>query len=200
MTDRRETAALMKASMSRYLRLTDDEFDIFFQRFYYRQLARKATWFRPGDPCQEIVFVIKGCLRYFYIHQEEERTGQFFFEGAWFTDYESWLLRQPSAIGCDALEDTELMVIAFSDLEKLYDSYPHFERIGRLMAENTIMGISRRNRSLLSDSPEEAYLRLMKERPKVLARVPQHLIASYLGIEPESLSRIRKKIASRDKA
>jgi hypothetical protein len=82
----------------------------------------------------------------------------------------------------------------FRDLERLYEENPKFERVGRVMAENTIIRIRNRNLSLLNDSPEERYLQLLKDRPKVIERVPQNIIASYLGIEPETLSRIRKKI------
>jgi CRP-like cAMP-binding protein len=126
-----------------------------------------------------------------------ERTGQFFFENSWYTDYESWLTRQPAAVSVEALEPTELMVIAFRDLERLYETNSKFERVGRLMAENTIIRIRNRNLSLLNDTPEERYLQLLKERPKVIERVPQNIIASFLGIEPETLSRIRKKITNK---
>ncbi len=81
------------------------------------------------------------------------------------------------------------------DLQKLYTDLPKFERFGRVLAENVVIGSQRRTASLLFDSPEERYLKLIAERPKVVERIPLHHIASYLGIKPESLSRIRKRLA-----
>ncbi len=153
-----------------------------------------------GEFCTEVIFVIKGCLRYYHAQQGVERSLEFIFEDYWFTDLESWLLKRPSANGVDALEDSEVMVIPFRDLQVLYDKNPKCERIGRLIAEKTIIEISNNYNSLLSNSPAERYQKMLLEKPQLIDRVPQHLIASYLGIEPESLSRIRKKIASQEPA
>ena len=95
----------------------------------------------------------------------------------------------------EAMEPTQLLVISFRDLERLYEEQPKWERVGRLMAESKIIEIKKKNLSLLNDSPEQRYVRLLKERPEVIHRVPQHLIASYLAIEPETLSPIRKKLS-----
>jgi len=148
-----------------------------------------------GDFCTDIAFIVKGCIRTYYTKNNQERTAQFFFENAWYTDYGSWLTRQPVMAGVEALEPTEMLLLPFRELERLYDQHPKFERMGRLFAENTIVKMRNRNLSLLNDSPEERYLQLLKERPKVVTRVPQNIIASFLGIEPETLSRIRKKIS-----
>jgi CRP-like cAMP-binding protein len=187
----------LKASISRFINLSEEECLQFAQLFYMREVKKKAYWFPSGTVCTEIAFIVKGCMRTYIEKNEVERTSQFFFENSWYTDYESWLTKQPSMVGVEAIESTELLIIPFRELERLYNETPKYERLGRLMAENTIIGIRNRNVSLLNDSPEEAYLKLMKERPKVISRVPQHLIASYLGIEPETLSRIRKKIAQK---
>lgn len=188
---------LLKSNISRFITMSNAECEYVAQFFYPKTLNKKEHLLNIGEVCTEVAFISKGCLRYYYANDGTERTGQFFFENSWMTDYESWLTKQPSPIGIDAVEKTELMVISFKNLESLYDTMPKFERLGRLMAENTIIGIRKRNLSLLNDSPEERYLKLLKERPKVMARIPQHMIASFLGIEPESLSRIRKKISEK---
>jgi CRP-like cAMP-binding protein len=185
---------MLKESISRFISLTDDECMDLCQLFYPATLKKKEHWKQCGDICTEIAFVVKGCIRTYYTKNDAERTGQFFFENSWYTDYESWLTRQPVNLGVEALEHTELLLIPFRQLERLYEQNPKFERVGRVMAENTIIGIRNRNLSLLNDSPEERYLELLKNRPKVIARIPQHIIASFLGIEPETLSRIRRKI------
>jgi CRP-like cAMP-binding protein len=194
MTQRDQANKMLKASISRFLSFTDDECTRAASLFQQSQLARKEHWLLPGNVCSRIAFIVKGCLRCYYTNDGRERTGQFFFEGDWFTDYESYLTRRPSIVGADAVEPTELLVISIHDLEHLYELHPKFERLGRLIAENMVISIRRRNISLLSDSPEESYLRLLKEWPGIIARIPQHMIASFLGIKPESLSRIRKKI------
>lgn len=194
LTSRDQSHEMLKASIDRFITLTDDECCQLAHLFYPLKLDKRETWIREGDMFTDIAFVVKGCFRTYFIKNDIERTSQFFFENSWYTDYESWITRQPTMVSIEALEPTELMLIPFRELERLYEQNPKFERVGRLMAENTLIRIRNRNISLLNDSPEERYLKLIKERPKVIERVPQHLIASYLGIEPETLSRIRKKI------
>jgi CRP/FNR family transcriptional regulator, anaerobic regulatory protein len=185
---------MLKASITQFIPLTDEECSAMASLFRPFRLNKKEHWMYDGDVCTDIAFIVKGCIRSYYTKNDQERTSQFFFENAWYTDYESWLTRQPVNSNVEALEPTEMLLLSFRELERLYEQNPKFERVGRLFAENTIIKIKNRNLSLLNDSPEERYLKLLKERPKVIARVPQNIIASFLGIEPETLSRIRKKI------
>ena len=174
--------------------LTNEEFDVFLGCLQFQKLKRKEVLIAEGDICRYAYFIKKGCLRYFHNVDGEEITGQFFFENGWYTDYESFLLQKPSKQNIDALEPTELILLPKSELLKLYITIPKFEKFGRIMAENAFLGLRNRTELLTQQSAEERYLRLMKERPKVIERVPQHYIASYLGIKPPSLSRIRKRI------
>lgn len=185
---------MLRTSISQFITLTDEECCSISQSFRPYRLNKREHWMYEGDHCTDIAFIVKGCIRTYHTKNSQERTSQFFFENAWYTDYESWLTRQPIVTSVEALEQTELLLLPFRELERLYDQHPKFERLGRLFAENTIIKIKNRNLSLLNDSPEERYLKLLRERPKVIARVPQNIIASFLGIEPETLSRIRKKI------
>lgn len=185
----------LKTSLDRLLPLTRDEFVYFVTLLTPRKLTRHQPFLRAGEVCREIAFINQGCLRYYYLKDGDEFNGQFFFEGAWVGEYQSFLTGQPSVQYFDALENTELLVMQHGDLQKLYDELPKFERFGRKIAENVVIGSQRRTASLLFDSPEERYLKLMAERPKVVERIPLHHIASYLGIKPESLSRIRKRLA-----
>jgi CRP-like cAMP-binding protein len=97
-------------------------------------------------------------------------------------------------LNIEALEKTTLLVLAKTDLEKLFIEIPKFERFGRLIAENAFLGLQQRTEMYVNQSPEQRYLKLMNDRPNIFQRVPQHYIASYLGIKPPSLSRIRKRI------
>lgn len=165
--------------------------------FTLRTLQKKDHWLRSGDICDSIVFIWKGCLRiYFPFEDGSVRTARFFFEGGWVSDYESVNNHQPANLGIDALEYTELYEIKMKDIQALYDRFPELERIGRLIAEANVVDLCTRYRSLLHDSPLIRYVNLVASQPEVVDRIPQHYIASYLGIEPESLSRIRKKIAT----
>jgi CRP-like cAMP-binding protein len=184
----------LRQYLSRFIQLTDEEFHAFTGMLTLRKLKRKELFFREGQVCTQVAFINSGCLRYYYVVDGEEHTGQFFFENSFYTDYESFLAQKPSAQNIEALEKTNLLLLARKDLYTLYDQNPKFERFGRLMAENAYLGLRHRNTQLLNLSPEERYLELLRERPKVIQRIPQHYIASYLGIQAPSLSRIRKRI------
>ena len=93
-----------------------------------------------------------------------------------------------------ALEPCEVVQIKKADLYKLYDTHPVFDRVGRVMAENAFQSISMLNKMLTNEEPEQRYLNLLKQRSELVEKIPQHYIASYLGIQPQSLSRIRKRI------
>lgn len=198
-TPRDRAYEMLYASIGRFIALTNEDCKCVNQLFRYRKLGKKEHLFQQGEIFQDIIFGVSGCFRTYVIKNGAERTGMFCFEEDWYTDYESWLTKQPSIINIDILASVELLVASFRDLENLYLENPKFERVGRLLAEDTIITIRNRNVSLLNDSPEERYLKLLKEKPKVIACVPQHMIASYLGIEPETLSRIRKKLALQGK-
>ena len=171
-----------------------EEWEAFRERLTFKKLRRREFFLQPHEVCKHVAFVKRGCLRYFYDAAGEERTGQFFFENSWYTDYESFLTGEPSSQAIQALEPTELCLLSKGALYELYERYPTFERFGRLMAENAYLGSRRNNVSLLTASPEERYLDLIQTRPKLLERVALRYIASYLGIQPESLSRIRKRL------
>jgi len=185
----------LKNTLDRLLPLSREEFVYFATLLTTRRLAKHEPLLRAGEVCTQIAFINQGCLRYYYLKDGSEFNGQFFFEGSWVGDYQSFLTGQPAVQYIDALEDTELLTMSRTDLLTLYTEQPRFERFGRLLAENVVIGSQRRTASLLFDTPEERYLKLIAERPKVVERIPLHHIASYLGIKPESLSRIRKRLA-----
>jgi CRP-like cAMP-binding protein len=107
--------------------------------------------------------------------------------------------REPSIENHQALVDSEVLLLNYADTQELYEKVPVWQKFGRLIAEFILVRIVQRNKAMLFLSPEDQYLNLMKERPKVISNIPQHYIASYLGIKPESLSRIRKRLAQNKK-
>lgn len=182
-------------SIARYTSLDKSEQEYFVNKLEVRHYNKKEVILQEGKVCNYTYFINKGCLRYYYIVEGKENTAQFFFENAWYTDFESFLSGKPTKQNIEALEKTELLLLSSKDLKEVYNEIPKFEKLGRQMAENAFLGVRHRNEMLENYSAEERYLTLIKERPKVVERIPQHYIASYLGIQPESLSRIRKKIS-----
>lgn len=176
------------------INLDNEEVEHFISKLQVKQFGKKEMVLQEGNICKHAYFINKGCLRYFYNIDGQENTGQFFFENSWYADYESYLSGKPSNQNIETLEKSVIILLAKSDLEQLFIDIPKFEKFGRIMAENAFLGLRNRNEMLTNQSAEERYLNLMKERPKVFERVPQHYIASYLGIKPPSLSRIRKRI------
>lgn len=185
----------LREQLQSLVALTDAECDHFFRQLIPKKYKRHELLLREGEVCKHVFFIVSGMTRYFYTNESgAEQTGQFFFETSWYTDYDSFLTGKPSDQSLQALEKSELLLLPKSLLYRLYDENPKFERFGRLMAEQAFLGVRQRNNSLLLESPEVRYLNLIQQRPKVLDRVPLHYIASYLGIKPESLSRIRKRL------
>ncbi len=180
--------------LSQLISLDKDEQHYFVTKLYLKEYNKKEMVLRTGEVCRYAYFINYGCFRYYYNIEGQENTAQFFFENGWYTDYESFLSGKPSKQNIETLEKSQLLLLSIDDLRHLYTVIPKFERFGRMMAENAFLGIRHRNEMLENQSAEERYLNLMKERPKVFERIPQHYIASYLGIKPPSLSRIRKRI------
>jgi CRP-like cAMP-binding protein len=186
---------LIRENIDAYIQLSDQEFDLYYGLLNFKTYKKKEHILAYQEVCQEAFFILEGCMRYYHIVDGEEQTGQFFFEGAWYSDYESFLFNRPSEQSIQALEKTSVASLSKQALEKLFVEVPKFERFGRLMAENAFMGLRKRTESLTQLSAIERYNVLLKNRPKVIRRVPQKYIASYLGIQPQSLSRIRSQLS-----
>jgi CRP/FNR family transcriptional regulator, anaerobic regulatory protein len=149
---------------------------------------------REGQVSREIGFVSEGLFRMFYLMDGKEVNMHFFFENAFVVPYQSFLTQQPTRNYIQALEDAEVISFSFDDLQKAYHDSHEWERFGRVVAENSFIHTTERVESFLFLSGEQRYLELMNHQPEILDRVPLYHIASYLGIERESLSRIRRKI------
>ena len=160
-------------------------------------VARGQHFVQAGEYRPEIALVLQGSCRLYYLRPNgEERTTYFFFENHLLADYPSCLTGQPSQLNIQALTDTDLVVFDYAVLRQLYDERPVYERFGRVLAEYLLLGTDARLTEQLILSPEERYRALLASgKTKILERVPQHLVANYLGITPVSLSRIRTRVA-----
>jgi CRP/FNR family transcriptional regulator, anaerobic regulatory protein len=186
--------------VSRFVSLSEDEWKPFLDSLVKRQVPKGGYLMEAGQVCDYVAFINKGLFRTFCMVNNEEATNNFSFSGNFLTNYPSFLTRQPSIEYHQALEDAEVLLLSYEKIQMIYNQVPSWEKFGRLIAEFILIRISERNQSMLFLSAEEQYLDLMKTRPKVIANIPQHYIASYLGIQPESLSRIRKRLSDSKKS
>lgn len=201
MTTRRATAppalclAPLKERVERIVRPTEDEWCAMLDGASVKAVAKGACLWRPGDLCRHLAFINAGALRYYAIKDGKEISLQFMFSGSFMIDYPSFIDQEPIAYHFEAIEDSEVILIPRSSVYMAVDRFPVWERFARITSEQNAVAISKRKNAMLFDSPKEQYLALLKERPKVFQHVPQHMIATYLGITPEHLSRIRRGLA-----
>lgn len=175
------------------VRLNDQEWERFKTAFSSRKVNKKTLLVKSGQICKEIYFINKGLLRLFYDKDDLEITAFIFKEGLFATSYDSFLKQSPGIQNLEAIEDSELLVISFDELNKLYEEIPAMHIFTRKMAEQRFINAQNILSSFILDSPETRYYKFEKEHPDLLLRVPHHLIASFLGITPVSMSRIRAR-------
>lgn len=174
--------------------LRKEEEQAFLDILEVRTFRKKEFLLQEGQISDRVNFINNGCFRLFYAVEGVENTIQFFFGDSWYTDYASFLTGAPTIENLQALQTSEVVQFKKQDLYLLYDKFPVFDRVGRILAENAFLSISLLNKMLTNEEPELRYLNLLKQRPELVQQIPQHYIASYLGIKPETLSRIRKRI------
>jgi CRP-like cAMP-binding protein len=157
-----------------------------------RQLEKDSFYYKQGEPFDEVGFVVKGALYNFYTTDSGDiNVKTFRCEGQPVTCYTDLLLGIPASFSCKTLEKTTLIAIKYQDLVRLYDRHKCWERMGRLSAEKLFIEKEKRELEFLSMDAKQRYESFARQNPTLLNRAPQYLIASYIGISPASLSRIR---------
>lgn len=178
--------------------LAEKDFNFYASLFVPKKLKKGAFLLREGEVCRHTTFVVKGCLRLYTVDNKgKEHIMQFAPENWWIGDMESFAKGTPSVYYIDALEDSELLLIDKPSQEKALHTIQLLTLFFQQLMQNRQMASQKRIIHSLSASAEERYLDFLKTYPSFIQRVPQHMIASYLGITPESLSRIRKQVVSK---
>ncbi len=178
--------------------LTQEEEKMVASFFTTKKLRKRTYLLQPGEVCKYTAFVSKGLLRSGVVDEKaDDHILQFAIEGWWISDIYSFLTSEPSGYFIDTLEDSELLLLSKENNELLLEKVPKMERYFRILTQNAIIALQRRLIGSLSQSAEEKYLKLLSLYPQIVQRVHQHMIASYIGVTPETLSRIRKQMSSR---
>jgi CRP-like cAMP-binding protein len=184
---------LIFQNIAKHIELTEDEKKYFFSMLKPRKIRKKQYLLQAGEVSHFENFVTKGLLRAYTVDAKgQEHIAMFAMEGWWISDLYSFLTETPATQYIDALEDTEILSIEKPDLEKLYLQVPKFDRFFRKLLQNAFVANQQRILAGISQNAEEQYLAFIKKYPSLEQRIPQHQIASFLGITPETISRIRR--------
>lgn len=185
---------LLRKVVDRYVRFSEADWRYFESCFVYRELPKNYLLVAEGQVAREMYFVLGGLLRLFYNKDGDHRTTFIFREGLFAGSYDSFLQQKPGIQLLESLEPCQLLAIKREDWVEIHTRIPLMNVLTRMIAEERFLNAQRILASFQLDSPEERYRKFLEEEADLLLRVPHHIIASYLGITPVSLSRIRKRI------
>ncbi|MBO9564889.1 MAG: Crp/Fnr family transcriptional regulator [Niastella sp.] len=184
--------------IEKYITLTEEEKAAIQSLSIFRSVKKGTVLLSQGQRSQESYFVLKGCLRTYYMIDGDEKTTAFYTEMEAITP-QCVLSREPSGYYIAALEDTLITVSTPGMEAESFEKFPRFEALCRMFSEEQLAKSQLAFDEFKIASPEERYLRLVQNRPDLLQRVPQRQLASYLGITPQSLSRLRARIFEKKK-
>ncbi len=174
--------------------MSDSDWQFFSSKLQKVTLKKRAVVLKFGAVENHLYFISKGVVRFYIPREEDDLTFGFLFENEFVTGYDSFLTQTPSEYQIETLTEAILWKISRQDLEEVYATTSSGNSIGRKMAEKMFLIKSKRELSLLRKTAEERYLDLFSDRPKLLQQIPLKYIASYIGVTPQALSRIRRRI------
>lgn len=181
-----------------YITLTNEDRELILQLFKEEHVAKNQVLLKEGEVCRKVFFIARGVLRFSKMVEGEDRTFVFRPEGAFVSDIESFRRKTPSSNTITTVGSCILFTITHDDMEYFYRNISQGERFGRLVIEEVFIMAVTHLTTFYSDSPEQRYLRFVKQHKNLLQRIPQYHIASYLGVTPQALCRIKKKLLQSD--
>lgn len=184
-------------TISKYVYFSEDEWEIIISSFSLKKLKKGDYFIQQGAVCKYVAFVANGFLRSYFSTESKEITTDFIFKNTFTSAYKSFLTQEPSEENIQALIDTNLLVMSYEQKNSLFKIIPNWEKLARYLTEEHFIRKDNKVKLLNNSSAIERYQQLLsKDREQIISKIPLHYIASYLGIAPETLSRIRKKIAT----
>jgi CRP-like cAMP-binding protein len=185
--------------ISKYVSLTEEEKNAIVSLDIFRSVKKGTTLLKEGQRSKDSYFVLKGCIRTYYVLDGEEKTTAFYTEMEALTP-PSVISKTPSEYYISCIEDT-ILTVSNADMEvETNHKFPKFEMMCRMLSEELLAKQRMDFDEFKTSSPEQRYLNLIQKRPDLIQRVPQHQLASYLGIKPQSLSRLRARIFEKSKS
>jgi len=189
---------LLRTNVLSHAEMPEEDFKRVTELMIPKKLRKRQYLLQAGDVCRWLAFVSKGCLRHYSVDDSgTEHIERFGIEGWWMVDIDSFQARKPSPGNIDALEDSELLLIDKNSIDKLSVSVPTWDRYYKTILEEEFKAARTRISDFLSASAEVRYQHFLNKFPDLFQRVPLQQIASYLGITPQTLSRIRKDLATK---
>lgn len=184
--------------ISKYIAITEDEKNAILSLDIFRTFKKGTILLKEGQKSQMEYFVLKGCIRKYYIINGEEKTTAFFTEMEGVTPH-CTINNSPSEYYISCVEDS-ILTVAHTDMGvELFNKFPKFQQMCGVLSEELLAKQQINFDEFKTSSPEQRYLNLLQNRPDLIQRVPQHQLASYLGIKPQSLSRLRARIVIKEK-
>lgn len=183
-------------NVNKSVSFSDAELEIFDNHLQYKIVPKKTYLLQEGEICDFEAYIIKGCIRSYYIDENGfEVVLQFAVEDWWVSDIASFHDKKASKIFIETLEECELLILSNTNKEQLLDAVPKFEKVFRLMVQKNLSATQNRLINTIAKAAPEKYLEFIKLYPTISQRVAQHYIASYLGISAEFLSKIRTRLS-----
>ncbi len=191
---------LIIKNVSRFIELTDLEKHRFISLLKEITIKKKNFLLLEGDVAKYEYFITNGCLKTYTLDEDgTQHISMFGIEGYWTTDMASFISREPSRFFVEALEDTELLAISRPNYDLLFKEIPKFERFYRILYQRSLMSYIQRSNHGISLTAEERYLRFKEKHPQIIKRIKQKDLAAYIGVTPEFMSMIKKKIKKKSK-
>ncbi|MFN8281698.1 MAG: Crp/Fnr family transcriptional regulator [Chitinophagales bacterium] len=177
--------------------LSEEEISAIVETMTIKQYKKGTVLLKEGEVSTEVYFVLEGCVRQYYLVDGDEKTNNFFTEEQWVISMNSFGQHKPSTHFLDCCMDCSLVVGNREKEESLYKRFPKFETVSRKVMEMVFAEQQEIMSSYTTDTAEQRYLKLLASRPDLFQKIPQYQIASYVGVKPESLSRIRKRLLNK---
>lgn len=185
----------LKQILTHLVDIPENEINVALNLFKPISFQKGENLLSEGKVCKNLYFINSGLTKSYLLNEGKEYIRQFAVENDFVVDLGSFLSQKKSAFFIQTLEKTDALKITYEELDNLFNSSLIFMKLGKVIADRSTINLIKRSVSLVKDDAKQRYLDFIKERPSLTQRVPQFMIASYLGITPESLSRIRKEIS-----